>query len=142
MADIVSKWNNGQVPSRGEATRGVPWCSFLWNKPDTSSHAPLYTYYHNYLGKNWTYVINADTATFASDMVITLYGSNNLENECPAKWQSIGTTSILTAGFSEKTVSFDYNEDMSKVTGGGATPLRSPGRNRPRTRTATEHDVP
>jgi hypothetical protein len=117
MADTVTKWDNGQKPRPGVPSNGAPYCTFRWNKPDTSSHAALTSDYHNYFGRHFSYVINVDAADTGTGVnyACTVLGSNSLDLD-DAKWDSASTATIAAASIQNMASRLVVNEETLGAT--------------------------
>ena len=116
MSNTVNeKWNRGNTPVPGTASKGYPYVDMEWNQPvDDDNHTEVLSPVIDFplTSQAATILVNAeavDTGT-AADVVVNIYGSATNDGTI-SKWEILDTVTITNANFDATTYAHLYDID-------------------------------
>ena len=116
MSNTVNeRWNRGNTPVPGTASKGYPYIDMEWNQPaDDNNHDIILSPVIDFplTSQAATILVNTeavDTSTSA-DVVVNIYGSATNDSTI-SKWEILDTVTITNANFDATTYAHVYDID-------------------------------
>lgn len=116
MSNTVNeKWNRGNTPVPGTASKGYPYVDMEWNQPvDDNNHTEVLSPVIDFplTSQAATILVNTEAVAVggSANLVVNIYGSATNDSTL-TKWEILDTVTISNANATETTYAHLYDID-------------------------------